>query len=456
MVSRKQIFHAAATILSKCLAVPVGAEIVVFGDETTIDCASVLAETAIKLDLRPIFLYFTSDMQRWLGGKGLSPAVEASLKEATATLICLNGTPQCLPFRENVRQTAWTSGCKVAHMPGVDTRTLLLADVDYGLMNAHCEFLALALAKGKQIEIITRDRAGKEHRLNSRLEPWIRLPIISDGIIHKGAWDNVPSGEIYIAPPEGVAEGSIVIDGSLPGYWIRPGEEMVLVFREGRLVEWTPRKGPATTHLQNSQIDYALSCSDPNWSNLAEIGLGVNPRVSLLTGNPLRDEKKYGSIHIALGDNIDMGGKIASCIHCDMVCLSPKVLIDGKTIIDHGEIVLDSREWREDYRATELPNSWHSGLKVKATATEAFVDEQGQLRRLWDTDAGRVCSVPVGNNKTATTAASIYQLINRTGQPVTLSDLAHQQPGLDLNEVLQLSYLLSSYGLISRYSGTSL
>ena len=120
MVSKKQVVHAAETILSKCLAVPIGAEIAVFGDETTIYCASVLSEAAVKLDLKPIFLYFTSDMQRSFDGKGLSPAVEACLKEATATLICLNGTPQCLPFRDSVRQTAWSSGCKVVYMPGVD------------------------------------------------------------------------------------------------------------------------------------------------------------------------------------------------------------------------------------------------------------------------------------------------------------------------------------------------
>ena len=42
-----------------------------------------------------------------------------------------------------------------------------------------------------------------------------------------------------------------------------------------------------------------------------------------------------------------MGGKVTSYIHCDMVCRSPKVLVDGKTIIDNGQIVLETTDWRE-------------------------------------------------------------------------------------------------------------
>ena len=64
--------------------------------------------------------------------------------------------------------------------------------------------------------------------------------------------------------------------------------------------------------------------------------------------------------------------------------------------------------------------------------------------------------MPVGDDKTAIAAASLYQLINRTGQPVVVSDPINQQPGFDLQEVLKLSYLLSSYELITKYSWTRL
>lgn len=453
MESQEQMTHAAETILTQCLNLPTGAEIVILADETTIDTASILAEAALKLDLHPILTYFNTQMQIALGGQNLSPMLQTALNEAAAALICLNSTPKCLPFRDHVRQTAWNPGCKVAHMPGISQNTLLLADVDYETFKNQCEMLALALAKGHQIEIISWDQRGHEYCLKAILEPWIRLPIISDGIIQAGSWGNVPSGETYIAPPEGLAEGAIVIKGSLPGYRIGPGEEIILHFQRGHLVEMAPLDSPAAQYLQQTQIEFARSRGDQNWSNLAEIGLGVNPNVHELTGNPLLDEKKYGTVHIALGDNIDMGGQVKSCIHCDMVCLAPRVSIDGKVILDGGQIILQTKDWCEDYREIDPTEAWHSGLSLKCTAINTSIDGQGRLKRLWDTSSGRVCAVPVGNDRTAQMAASIYQLIQRSAQPITLHSLAHQNSRSDLTQLLQLTYLLKLYSLVSTQDG---
>jgi len=451
---REQAIRAAETVLTQCLDLPVGAEIVVFGDEMTIDVAGILAQVAVKLELEPILTYFTRQMQMDLGGKELAPALDTVLKDAAAALICLNDTPECFLFRDNVRQTAWNAGCRVAHMPGINQSTLLLADVDYEALSAQCEMLALALAKGRQLEITSWDHKGNEHCLQTTLQPWMRLPIISDGLIQKRAWGNVPSGETYIAPPEGLTEGTIVINGSIQGYQIGPGEEVILRFHKGRLVEWSPHKSPATKHLQRTEIDFARSQGDQNWSNLAEIGLGANPRVRELTGNPLLDEKKYGSVHIALGNNIDMGGEVQSCIHCSMVCLSPKVSIDGKTVIKGDKIVLKSQDWCEDYREIRPPEAWGSDLCIKHTATGTHVDGQGRLKRLWDTSSGRVCSVSVGNDETARMAANIYQLLQRRRHSITtVRELTYPRRRIALPQLLQLIYVLKLYGLVKIHNG---
>ncbi len=444
-----QIIRAAKTVLTQCLTLTSGAEIVVFADETTIDTASIIAEVAVSLDVKPTVVFFTSRMQIALGENGLMAGIESLLEDSLATFVCLNSTPECLHFRDRARQMALNAGCKVAHMPGIDQATLLLADVNYGTLASQCELLALALAKGRELKIITKNHKGEDHLLRIPLDSWRRLPIISDGIIQKHSWGNVPSGETYIAPPEGLAEGSIVINGSIPGYTIPPGQEIILKFQEGRLVKWTPPESPATKHLLRTQIELAQSYGDENWANLAEIGLGANPRVQDLTGKPLLDEKKYGSIHIALGDNVDMGGQIASRIHCDMVALSPTVLVDGKVIIEKEAIVIREGEWREDHRAIKPAESWQTHLKVTCMATEIHIDEQGRLQRLWDTSSGRVCSVQVGTDETSRMAATVYSLLKRRGHvPITITELAAQRPELDLLQLLQLTYLLEQYELI--------
>jgi signal transduction histidine kinase len=181
--THEQVTHAAETVLTKCLSLPPGAEIVIFADETTIDTASILAEAAIKLELHSILAYFNTAMQIAHKSQKLAPALQTVLNQAAAVLICLNSTPECLPFRDHIRQTAWNPGCKVAHMPGMSPNTLLLVEVDYDTLKTQCELLALALAKSHQIEIISWDQRGYEYRLKTSLKPWIRLPIISDGII---------------------------------------------------------------------------------------------------------------------------------------------------------------------------------------------------------------------------------------------------------------------------------
>lgn len=446
-MSHDQALHAAETIFQQALILPDGAEIAIVADETTIKPATILAETAVRLGYHPLPLYFTSEMQRSLGDRELMPTFSAVLDDVAATLICLNGAADCLAFRDTIRRTAWNVGCKVAHMPGIDLPTLLLADVDYQQLSRNCELLALALVKGRYLVIRSRDHLGNEHRLRIHLNPWKRLPIISDGIIQSASWGNVPSGETFIAPPEGVAEGEIVIDGSLPGHLLAPDDELILSFQKGQLVSITPRQSPAARYLQEKYIDFAKRSGDPNWSSLAEIGFGVNPRVQHLTGNALLDEKRYGSVHIALGDNEDMGGHIKSAIHCDMVCCQPTVTIDDKLIIAGGQLRLDSKEWREDHQYVAIGDFWREETQVRVTAVDVETDAQQCLRRIWHASSGRICSVPVGNDVTAQQAAKLYGHLRNGGQWTPLHQIVNRRE-FNAQGTQQLLTLMQQYGLV--------
>ncbi len=444
---------AARTILSKCLALTADSEVVVVADETTYAMARLLADAAAELNCRPVLLFFSQALQASLPLDSPGEVVKAALREAAATILCTNGSAACLSFRDRIRRAAWGHGRKVAHMPGATWHTFLIAHTDYARITRACEGLALALAKGNEIVIRSRDHAGGEHVLRAQLKSWERLPIVSDGIIRPGAWGNVPSGETYIAPIEGTAEGEIVINGSLPGMVLTAPQELVLEFRAGCLQHMRPEDSAAAHHLLKTQIQWARTRGDPNWANLAEIGLGTHPGIRRLTGSPLLDEKKYGSAHIALGDNIDMGGQVESVIHCDLVCLRPQVSVDGRRVLADGKIVLDEAEWREDYHTLEPPTAWRASTFIGATAVEADVDDQGCLRRYWDTSAGGLCSVPVGNAVTAPQAATVWRLIKENASPIPLPELYSQwcetsRAELERRDLERLVHLLASYGLV--------
>jgi hypothetical protein len=151
-------------------------------------------------------------------------------------------------------------------------------------------------------------------RLAVQIGGWDYPPEISDGIISDGAWGNVPPGEVYVVPQGG--EGVVAVNGSLPGRVLASGEELTLVFRAGWLHEMRPKIGPAVRHLQETQISHAQGRGDREWSNLAEIGFGLNPAVHELTGVPLVDGKKANTLHVALGHSACLGGNVDSVIHC--------------------------------------------------------------------------------------------------------------------------------------------
>lgn len=102
--------HASQTIFANCLALPPSAKVIIFADENTRIVAEVLAETAARMGLWPLAVYYTRQMQIKLGEK--VPEEQWNfLSTAAAVMICLNASEQCFSFRNHVLKAAWQAGC---------------------------------------------------------------------------------------------------------------------------------------------------------------------------------------------------------------------------------------------------------------------------------------------------------------------------------------------------------
>ena len=136
----------------------------------------------------------------------------------------------------------------------------------------------------------------------------------------------LPSGEAAIAPVEGNAVGTIIVDHAI--------DSMGLVKEPIRV---NVRKGRAFSIEGGAQAKVLekLIHSDKNASNIAEFAIGTNP-LSRMLGNVAEDKILRGCVHIAVGDNHTIGGEVESCIHLDMVILRPIVWLDGNKIVDEG------------------------------------------------------------------------------------------------------------------------
>jgi hypothetical protein len=333
-------------------------------------------------------------------------------------------------------------------MPGATLEVLDMANVDLEQLVNDCSCVEIAMARGRELKLLSYAADGSSHTLTADIGGWERLPVASDGVIRDGAWGNVPSGETYIAPMEGTGEGSIVINGSIPGMVIEPGAELVLHFQWGRLVEIEPAEGAAARWLRETQIGRAQAMGDLNWSNLAEIGIGMNPMVKRLTGNMLFDEKAAETAHIALGSNTFMGGMINASIHCDMVSKEPTILIDDRLVVNRGRLAYHSSEWHIHHSEVDLDSSpLLAEARVARSGVQVRRSTDGQLQRALRPEPGRVSTCSVGNPETARLASVLYDHTPEEGRGLTVDKLAAQAE-MDLGVARRVLHVVWEYDLI--------
>jgi len=439
----------ARQIVRHCLGLDPGQDLIIFVDETTLETGVTIAEAAVRLGVPHTLIFVPVSIQRRIPHEiDLSLLTQGAARQARAILSCVNAQPECLSFRERLLESQWSARTRIGHMPGATLEVLQLASVDLERLVADCQCVECAMARGEKLELTSFTPDGVPHRLTADIGGWERLPVASDGVIHDGVWGNVPSGETYIAPIEGTAQGSVSITGSIPGRVLPPGEAFVLHFKRGRMVRIEPERGAAVQWLEQTQIQKAKAKGDRHWSNLAEIGVGLNPGVAQLSGNMLFDEKAAGTAHIALGSNSFMGGRVRSAIHCDLVVHRPVLAIDGKTILDHGRLRFVPAEWREDWTRVTLHNSPLSGAgAVARSGVQARRSDDGRLQRVLRPASGRVSGCFVGDDETAQFAAMLYELLPDEGDWLPIEELAGYA-GLPPDVVRRTLHVMSGYELI--------
>jgi leucyl aminopeptidase (aminopeptidase T) len=158
--------------------------------------------------------------------------------------------------------------------------------------------------------------------------------ISSTGLVtEKGSYGNLPSGESYLMPVEGKTNGVFIVDGSFAAVG-KIGEKPITI---------TAENGFATKIEGGSEATVLTDMLQPMGKmafNIAELGIGTNDQ-AIVTGAILEDEKVMGTVHIALGNNISMGGTCDVGIHLDGVILAPTVSVDGKLIMERGKLKIE-------------------------------------------------------------------------------------------------------------------
>lgn len=208
------------------------------------------------------------------------------------------------------RKNANEKGISVITMPGITEDMFLNGAMaaDYSVVEQETNEMTAKLTAAKKITI----RTGAQHEL---VIPVVgRDGVPSTGVFRgKGASGNLPSGEAYIAPIEGAAEGTIEINGTISAIGLLQ-EPVILTIEKGRLTTASGKNGEKLLEILG-EGDGRLLC---------EFGIGTN-HAARLTGIILEDEKAYKTIHVAFGSNHTFGGTIKTNVHIDCVTKEPVV-----------------------------------------------------------------------------------------------------------------------------------
>ncbi len=228
----------------------------------------------------------------------------------------------------DAKRSAQALGIRVCTLPGITEEVMVRC------MNA--DYFAIAERTNKLKALLD---AADVIRVTSPAGTDITMPvsgrtaIASHGLFReKGKSGNLPTGEAFLAPLEDLSEGKVVIDGSMAGLGMLK-TPLVITVRKGFAEEVSG--GPEAEKLEE-----LWSLHGRLARAVAEFGIGTNDKAKI-TGVILEDEKVLGTVHVAFGDNITMGGTNRVQSHLDGLIRTPSVWLDDKQIMKDGKLLTE-------------------------------------------------------------------------------------------------------------------
>ena len=226
------------------------------------------------------------------------------------------------------RKKATEAGARGATMPGITE--------DIFIRTLSIDYRGTVLKLGTKM--LNKLKNSREVRVRTESGTDIKFEVkgrefhLDSGIYDRpGSFGNLPAGEVYVAPVEGTGEGVVVVDGSISGGIGIVKTPVTIEVHEGYV---TSIKGGEEARRLKEVLESVGKKEAFNFP--AELGIGCNPAAKIV-GVVLEDEKVYGTIHLAIGDNSTIGGNVIAGIHIDCVLMKPTLIVDGETIIDRGE-----------------------------------------------------------------------------------------------------------------------
>lgn len=303
----------------------------VFDEKAFLKHAKTLSENVIRVLPKHVHsLLMDSDVIIWLSqfGDSLLKRYPANVKEAI------------ISFWDNVHETIRAkpnlyvnliSSASIEKI-GIDYRRYLQSfvkavNVDYAKIRKIGNFIASKLNGKKSVRVYDTKGTDLTFSIDKR-HVGVEVGTLEDCFSSRRECEvEVPGGEVYVAPIETSANGVLVVE-EFRDYKI---QNLKLHFEEGRVVNFKAQKG-------GNVFRNLMNKAEGDKDRIAEFGIGINYGIKL-TGYRMFDEKALGTTHIAIGNNVHLGGVNKASIHWDFVLHKPNIEVNGATLMKNGKLV---------------------------------------------------------------------------------------------------------------------
>lgn len=313
--------RACVIAIKDCMGTKAGEKVLIISDVEKREIGLSLFENAKKLGHQSLYV-------EMIPGKvnGEEPSGEiAELMKQFDVVLCPTATSLT---HTDARRNASELGARIATFPGITKEVMIRGlNADYNIISELSLKLKDILEKGKRIRVTTKLGTDISFSIEGRYS------FASKGLFHaKGESGNLPTGETFLAPVEGTANGVFVVDGSMAGLGLVKKTNIEIKVVGGYATEITGGK-------MAKKLIAMLDAAGQEARNIAEFGIGTNHKTRL-SGVLLEDEKVLGTIHIALGNNKSMGGNVGVALHLDGVVKKPTVYLDDVLLMKKGKLLI--------------------------------------------------------------------------------------------------------------------
>ncbi len=327
----------ASIVISSCLKVRPGEDVLIFTDSHKLQFAEDLARSTRDAGGAVSIVYIPDSIRPV---EKITDLHAVSLAAADVVIYVLEtetlrkesneiDLSREVAFRHHLITLPLQYKGRVCMMPGFTEEMLGAVMIDYQALDNRCRRLQEILAD-KTVRVTSELGTDVSFSLKGR-----KFVIDNGDLSRPGLHGNVPAGEIYTAPVEDAMDGRLVIDGSVGSLGMV--ERPFRIRLEGGVIkDLQPIGGKGRVFEKFAEI---CEFDAPATKTVGEFGIGLNPGAKII-GNMLLDEKVEGTVHFAFGDSYGLG-RSSSEFHTDLLITNPSIFVEGECIMDKGKFVLD-------------------------------------------------------------------------------------------------------------------